>query len=88
MWLTTSAWHPTNSSTSSADDSSLFLTGDGELGYADALPLDVAGITRGEPTCRLPLGLNASALSSRPSSSRVIYLDFDGHSTNDPVSGA
>ena len=68
------------------DDSSLFLTDTGELGYADALPLDAAEPSAYEPIA-LPLGVDASALSSTPSSSLVIYLDFDGHSTNDPYWG-
>ncbi len=68
------------------DDSSLFLTGDGELGYVDALALGATGPAVAEPLA-LPLGVSASALSSKPTSSLVIYLDFDGHSTNDPYCG-
>jgi hypothetical protein len=64
------------------DDASLFLTDAGDLGYADAFPLDGADTAAGRPAA-LPLGVDASALSSRPSSSRVIYLDFDGHVTVD-----
>lgn len=66
-------------------DSSLFVTGSGFVGYADTL--------EGEPTSAAPLTAaaltgNVFDLNSRPSSSRVIYLDFDGHSANDPAWGS
>ena len=63
------------------DDQSLFLTGDGQLGYAEAL--DLAASPAAGPLAALPLGVDAAALSSTPTSSRVIYLDFDGHTTAD-----
>jgi hypothetical protein len=64
------------------DDPAMFLTDGGMLGYADALPGDVTpAAVSAELT--VPPGVDVTALSSRPSSSRVIYLDFDGQTTSD-----
>ena len=64
------------------DDPSLFLAGDGSLGYADARPLDAVAPGGGQPAA-LALGVDAFQLRSRPTSSLANYLDFDGHVTND-----
>jgi hypothetical protein len=63
-------------------DSSLFLTSGGELGYVDTFPLDAPEPTPTGPVA-LTSGLDVSMLSSRPLSPRTLYLDFDGHETND-----
>jgi hypothetical protein len=65
------------------DDSSLFLTDDGTLGYAEALPLTDVGVS--SSLLSVPLGTNVFALGSKPMSPRVIYLDFDGHVATDPA---
>jgi len=73
------------------DDSSMFVTDSGFVGYADAL--EVSG-PRPTPPRVSALGAgalpaNVFDLNSRPLSSRVIYLDFNGHSATDPAwSGA
>ena len=64
------------------DDPSLFLTGDGSLGYAEALPPTDTVVPSALTT--VPLAANVFALESRPTSPRVIYLDFDGHVSSDP----
>ena len=63
------------------DDPSLFLTDDGTLGYAEALPPTDTVLPSALTT--VPLGANVFALESRPTSPRVIYLDFDGHVSSD-----
>ena len=65
------------------DDSSMFVTDSGFVGYADMLeasPSSAATLTAAVPA-------NVFALESRPTSSRVLYLDFDGHAANDPEWG-
>lgn len=73
------------------DDSSMFVTDSGFVGYADAV--EVTGPRPLAPAVSMfgaaALPANVFDLNSRPSSSRVIFLDFDGHSANDPAwSGA
>jgi len=63
------------------DDPSLFLTDDGTLGYADALPLTDAVVS--SSLTSPPSGVDVFALESKPTSPRVIYLDFDGHVSTD-----
>ena len=63
------------------DDPSLFLTDDGTLGYAEALPPTATVFP--EALTSVPLDVNVFALESRPTSPRVIYLDFDGHLSTD-----
>ncbi len=66
-------------------DSSLFLTDTGVLGYADAAPAELSGTASLLPAAPLAASsLEVGALSSLPSSSKVLYLDFDGHTTIDP----
>lgn len=81
------------------EDSSMFVTDSGFVGYADTL-LDHADGDHNEtedggsePLLGTPpsgtsnpaaLVGDVFALSSQPSASRVLYLDFDGHSVNDP----
>jgi len=72
------------------DDSSTFVTDSGFVGYADAL--EVSG-PRPTPPRVSALGAaalpaNVFDLDSRPLSSRVIYLDFNGHSATDPAWGS
>jgi hypothetical protein len=69
------------------EDPSMFVTTAGFVGYADTL--------EGAPAAELAAPLDAAALpanvfalASRPSSSRVLYLDFDGHVANDPAWGS
>lgn len=64
------------------DDPAMFLTDGGMLGYADALPSDVSPQASSSQLVSAP-PVDVTALNSRPSSSRVIYLDFDGHTTAD-----
>ena len=63
------------------DDPSLFLTDDGSLGYAEAMPL--TDTVQASSLTSVPLGVNVFALGSKPTSPRVIYLDFDGHLSTD-----
>ncbi len=67
------------------DDSSLFLTDSGFVGYADTAewspPVPAAALTA------VALPANVFDLNSRPTSSRVLYLDFNGHVANDPAWG-
>jgi hypothetical protein len=68
------------------EDSSMFVTDSGLVGFADTLEASdtsevVAPLTAGA------LPANVFALDSRPGSSRVLYLDFDGHTANDPAWG-
>ena len=65
------------------DDPSLFLTADGSLGYAEALPLTDGVFASSLQS--VALGTNVFALGSKPTSPRVIYLDFDGHVASDPA---
>ena len=69
------------------DDSSMFVTESGFVGYADAVE-----ITGPRPIPPRVSALGAAALpanvfdlNSRPLSSRVIHLDFNGHSATDPA---
>jgi len=69
------------------DDSSMFVTEAGFVGYADAI--EVSGPRpippRVDALGAAALPANVFDLNSRPLSARVIYLDFDGHSANDPA---
>ena len=68
-------------------DSSLFLTSGGELGYVDTLPLD-AGDPDADRTHRAHVGDRCVDAQFDGRRRRcVIYLDFDGHITNDPYWG-
>jgi Metallo-peptidase family M12 len=64
------------------DDPSLFLTDIGQLGYVDALTSQVDGGQVAALTTQA-VPADVFALNSRPTASRVIYLDFNGHVTND-----
>ena len=63
-------------------DPSMFLTDTGKLGYVEPAPLEAPSATRSAALSAATL-TDVFALHSRPSSSRVIYLDFDGHTTTD-----
>jgi hypothetical protein len=67
-----------------AEDPTMFVTADGMVGYAEPAPL--AAELTGEPDALTVAPGEAStvdvfSLQSRPSSRKVIYLDFDGHTT-------
>ncbi len=64
------------------DDPSLFLTDAGLLGYADAQTLQ-ANVGQASALTTQAVPADVFALSSRPTATRVIYLDFNGHVTND-----
>ena len=68
------------------DDPSLFLTDAGMLGYVETQPLQASLVQVSELTTQT-VPADVFALSSRPTASRVIYLDFNGHGTNDPAWG-
>jgi hypothetical protein len=65
------------------EDSSMFLTGTGFVGYADTADWSPAPPAAALSVAALPA--NVFDLHSRSTSSRVIYLDFDGHSATDPA---
>ena len=65
------------------EDSSMFLTDTGFVGYADTAEWSPAEPAAALSVAALPA--NVFDLHSRPTSSRVIYLDFDGHSATDPA---
>jgi hypothetical protein len=65
------------------EDSSMFLTDTGFVGYADTA--DWSPVTPATALSVAALPANVFDLHSRPTSSRVIYLDFDGHSAADPA---
>ena len=65
------------------EDSSMFLTDTGLVGYADTADWSPATPAAALSVAALPA--NVFDLHSRPTSSRVIYLDFDGHSAADPA---
>ncbi len=71
------------------DDSSMFVTGSGFVGYADALDddqhLDDGSAVVSEVLVAAELPTDVFALDSRRSSSRVIFLDFNGHEAADPA---
>jgi hypothetical protein len=69
------------------EDSALFVTGSGYVGYADTLHEESPEPADASALSAAALPANVFGLSSRPSSSRVLYLDFNGHSTNDPAWG-
>ena len=69
------------------DDPSLFLTDHGQLGYVDALTLP-ANVEQPSELTTQAVPADVFALNSRPTASRVIYLDFNGHVTNDPAWGS
>ena len=64
-------------------DSSMFVTGTGFVGYADTAEWSPVPPAAALSVAELPA--NVFDLNSRPTSSRVIYLDFDGHTANDPA---
>ena len=63
------------------DDSSLFLSDSGIVGYADAVEWSPATPVATLTAASLPA--NVFDLNSRPTSSRVLYLDFNGHYAED-----
>ncbi len=69
------------------DDPALFVTGDAMVGYLDEAPTS-DGLSGPEPLATAPLtapaGIDVFGLESRPTSGKVIYLDVDGHETQDP----
>jgi hypothetical protein len=68
------------------EDSSMFLTDTGSVGYAEiatALQSDAASSTIPASSGGAS-SLQVATLSSQPASSNVLYLDFDGHVTADP----
>ncbi len=67
------------------EDPSLFVNDIGLLGYVEEL---TSSPDVGEAAALTAMPDNVFALSSRPTSSRTILLDFDGHVTNDPGWGA
>ena len=67
------------------DDSSMFVTEAGFVGYADAV--EGSAPAAAAPLVAAALSANVFDLNSRPSSSRVIYLDFNGHSASDAAWG-
>lgn len=67
-----------------AEDPTMFVTVDGMVGYAEPEPL--AAELTGEPdalsvTPGAALTVDVFSLQSRPTARKVIYLDFDGHTT-------
>jgi hypothetical protein len=69
------------------EDSSMFVTDSGFVGYADTVEAPDASEVMA-PLIAGALPANVFALDSRPTSSRVLYLDFDGHTANDPAWGS
>ena len=65
------------------EDSSMFLTGTGFVGYVDMAEWSPAQPSAALSVAALPA--DVFDLHSRPTSTRVIYLDFDGHSADDPA---
>ena len=65
------------------EDSSMFVTDSGFVGYADTAEWSPASPTSALSVAALPA--NVFDLNSRPTSTRVMYLDFDGHSADDPA---
>jgi hypothetical protein len=51
----------------------------------DARHLDAGSVAAAAAVTAAALPANVFDLNSRPSSNRVLYLDFDGHSANDPA---
>ena len=66
-------------------DPSMFVTDSGFVGYADTSEAS----STSSPTAlgAAALAANVFELDSRPTSSRVIYLDFNGHTAQDPSWG-
>jgi hypothetical protein len=69
------------------DDPSMFVTDSGFVGYADTLEASSSSWTA-SALGAAALPADVFALDSRPTSSRVLYLDFDGHIATDPVWGS
>ncbi len=69
------------------DDTSMFVTDSGYVGYAEALEAPTSPVTTSALTSAA-VPADVFALDSRPTSSRVVYLDFDGHTVVDPAWGA
>ena len=65
------------------EDSAMFVTESGFVGYADTLEAPSGELA--EPLVAAELPADVFALASRPTSSRVLYLDFDGHLADDPA---
>ena len=68
------------------EDPAMFVTGSGFVGYADTL--EAPAVEAAEPLTAAALPANVFALDSRPTASRVLYLDFDGHVADDPAWGS
>jgi hypothetical protein len=79
------------------EDSSMFVTDSGFVGYADTvhvheheheqLEAEAEASRSASALTAEALPANVFALESRPTSTRVLYLDFNGHTANDPVWG-
>jgi hypothetical protein len=72
------------------EDSSMFVTNSGMVGYADTVHADALAEASSLSVPALTaaaLPPSVFALDSRPMSGRVLYLDFDGHTANDPAWG-
>ncbi len=63
------------------DDPTAFLSTDGMVGYVDPAPAPASSATLVEALGATPA--DVFALHSLPSSTKVIYLDFDGHQMQD-----
>lgn len=63
------------------NDPTMFVTEAGFVGYADTLEGPSVADDASRPTTEPPG--DVFALESRPASGRLIYLDFDGHTTTD-----
>jgi hypothetical protein len=66
-------------------DDSMFVTTEGLVGYEELIREGASAPTSALLT--VPAGVNVLNLSSRPDVQRVIYLDFNGHTTSDPIWG-
>ncbi len=61
-------------------DRSMFVTAEGMVGHTEPVAIASAGEAAAAPVAA-PVGVDVFALSSRPGSTRVVYLDFTGHTT-------
>ena len=64
-------------------DPAMFVTDSGFVGYADTLEAPSVGPAEQLAAAELPA--DVFSLASRPTSSRVLYLDFNGHDAEDPA---
>ncbi len=68
------------------EDPAVFVTSSGFVGYADILEAPPVELAELPAAAALPA--NVFDLDSRPSASRVLYLDFNGHVAADPAWGS